>query len=221
MTLDELIEAFRREVDDTVNNPFLWDDDEIIFYANEAEQEACRRANLLIDSSNVEICLINIVAGEPNYDLDERVITVRRARLSSRSKPLKLISYKDLDESVAGWESNTGTPLYFFTDFDTNKLRLYPAPTADDTLILTVTRLPLFDLESGTDTPEINKRFHRSLLHWIKYRAYSKPDTETLDQEKSILFLQMFEAEFGPKSSAINEIFNSRNLPYDNYDGSF
>lgn len=219
MTLIELRDLFRREVDD-LDAPALWSDEEIYEFANDAQNEACRRARLLIDSSTVAICQITVAALASTAPLDSRIIFVRRARITGKNTPLDRASWRDLDESFPGWESHTGTVSHFVSDWETGKLRLYRIPTVQTVLNLTVARLPLADM--GTDdSPEINVRYHRSLVFWMKYRAYMKQDAETANPEKAKANLELFEQEFGRKSSAIDEEWIDRQQQTDTYDGTY
>lgn len=221
MTLGELICALRTERLDDTAEPFGWSDDELTAYLNDAQDEACRRARLLIDSSTAAICSIAITATKTLYALDPRVIFVRRAKLASRSKPLRFSSYLDLDEQCPGWEDRTGTVEILVTDFETGKLRTYRTPTGADTLKLTVVRTALAPMATGDDEPEIAPRFHRSLIEWACYRAYSKQDVDALDAKKAERALAEFEREFGPKSPAIDEIYQAMRQPFDGSDGRF
>jgi hypothetical protein len=204
MNLCELIKAAREESDD-VAKPYLWSDAEWTRYANEAENEACRRARLITDSRTPEVAEVEVTAGEAAYDLDERVLFVRRVKPDSRSQPLGKVSYKALDSGVPGWEDETGDPRGYITDQDTGVLRLYPSPTAADTLKLTVIRMPLNCMKDSNDAPEIASRFHHSLIYWMLHRAYSKQDAETKNEQKAANNLALFEQEFGKKSGAIDE----------------
>lgn len=220
MTLRELLEITRNELDD-VEGKYLWSDEELIEYAVDAENEAARRARLLIDSSTAAVRQIAVVAGTALYDLDERVIFIRRAKLASEELPLRRAQMTDLDQYLPNWEADTDTPTHFVSDYETGKVRLYPIPTANGTLNMTVVRLPLNDMNSLDDTPEINARYHRSLRYWLMYRAYSKQDTETKDEGKAMKNLALFEAEFGKKSSAIDEEWIEREQAYDPNAGVF
>lgn len=221
MTLEELITACRTERLDDTAEPFGWSDDELTGYLNDAQDEACRRARLLVDSSTAAICSIAITSAKVLYTLDPRVIFVRRAKLASRSKPLGFASYLDLDEQCPGWEDRTGTVELLVTDFETRKFRTYRTPTGADTLKLTVVRTALEPMAAGCDEPEIAPRFHRSLIEWACYRAYNKQDVDALDPEKAGRALAAFEQEFGPKSPAIDEIYQSMRQPFDGSDGRF
>lgn len=220
MKLKDLIAAFRDDVDD-LKKPYLWSDSQVKRYANWAVNEACRRARLLVDSTTQEIVEITIAADEAVYDLDPRVLFVRRAKLASRTQPLSKYSYKDLDRSAPGWEDSEGDPSHYITDYDSGKLRLYPAPTVDDVLTLTVVRLPLQDMEADNAEPEIKPHLHEALLYGMKYRAYMKQDSETKDGDKAAENLVMFEAEFGKPSTAIDENWIHQNHGADTEEGLY
>lgn len=219
MNLGAMITAFRREVDDTAP-PYLWSDAELMDHANEAEREACRRARLLMDSSTAAVCQIAVSNGTATYALDSRVIFIRRARLASETDPLVQMSYRDLDEQRYGWEDDTGTPTGYVLDWETGKLRFDYTPDADNTLNMTVIRDPLVEMNDVEDSPEINERYHRSLIHWMKYRAYTSDDDEKRDDAKAARALAWFEQEFGQKSAAIDEVFMSR-TSFTDMDGQY
>lgn len=220
MTLRELIDIFRREVDDDVE-PYLWTEEELIEYANDAEAEACRRARLLIDASTEAICQIAVVADTASYALDPRVIFVRRAKLAGSALPLARASVRDMDDAAPGWDTHTGTVRAYLSDVDTGRLRLYRTPTVDGVLHLIVVRLPLTEMVSLDDSPEIHVRYQRSLRHWMHYRAYSKKDAETKDDKLAAEGMALFEQEFGKKSSAIDEEWIAREQAYDCWDGTY
>jgi len=220
MKLEQLVALFRAEVDDTAA-PYLWTDPEVIDYAADAEMEACRRALLLIDSSTAATCQYTVAPGASVVTLDTRVLYIGRAKISGQNTPLsrRLVEFMDADKP--GWESDTGTPEAYITDWETGKIRLYPAWTAGGTLNLTVARLPLTEMDDlGGDEPEIRPEFHRSLRFWMLYRAYSKKDRETEDPEKAQANLALFEAEFGPRSSALAEEQRRMQQVYERYIGT-
>lgn len=220
MKVREIFDLFRNEVDDT-RHPPQWSDNELFEYLNDAENEAARRARLIVDSTTTAICQIPVVIGTSMYALDPRIIFIRRAKLASKSLPLGRKSYRDLDTCLPGWDSHTGTVQGFITDLETGKIRLYRSPTATDTLLLTVVRLPLQVMDDLDDTPEIHTRHHRNLRHWMRFRAYSKEDAETKDDAKAAKGLALFEQEFGKASTAIDELWIEQQQGYDPWDGTF
>jgi hypothetical protein len=223
MTFKDLLKAARLALRDTVglvDSDFSLTQEEALLYFNEAEQEACRRARLLTDSSTTAICSIAVTAGNALYSLDSRVLKVRRVKWSDADKPLSRISWKDLDANLAGWESHAGSVSGYITDFQKRKLRLYRTPEVNGTLALTVTRLPLADMAGLNDEPEIDLHLHIKLVPWVVYRKRSVEDTEMYDPRKAAAALADFEREFGPATTALQESFDETQ-PYDEYTGDW
>jgi hypothetical protein len=208
MTLSEIIAQFRVDSYDR-KSPYLWTDEEATDYANDAYVEAARRAHFLVDSSS-SLTQIPVVALDPIITIDERVIFLRRARLTLQSLPLKIYPTRVMDEVMPGWDASTNnsTPTVLIPDWESDKMRLYPTPILNDTLLLTAVREPLEPLVADSDVPEGPPRYHRKFVHWMLYRAYSRPDEETQDLKRADKQLAYFEAEFGEKVSARSERFS-------------
>jgi hypothetical protein len=204
MTLQDLITLFRNEADD-VAEPYLWSDEEAAEFANDAQNEACRRARLLVDSTSaVTQLLVDPLAGGV-IPLDPSIIFVRRAQVHGR-RPLRRMTMRDLDDMNPYWQNTQpGMPMAFIPDYQTGAIVLYPPPVEEGLLMLSVVRTPLDEMKDLLDTPEIAPRFHRSLRYWMLYRAYSKQDSQANDPKKAADSLALFEQEFGKKSSAIDE----------------
>lgn len=218
MKLLDLINITRLEMDDEDANSPLITNAEHIEFANDAELEACRRGRLIMDSTTTAIVQIAVVANTATYNLDPRVLSIRRAKLTGLL-PLKRRNLQDMDSQYAGWDdASASTPSVFMTD-DTGKIRLWPKPNATSTLSMIVVRSPLAEMNDVTDTPEIAARFHRSLRFWMMHRAYSKQDSQANDPKKAMESLAMFEQEFGKKSSAIDETWIQREQM--EFDGTF
>lgn len=218
MELRDLIAMVRNELDDATQ-PYLWTDQEFIEYFADAENEAARRARLLIDSSTTAICNIAVLANTAEYTLDSRVLFIRRATLDGEK--IHRASYRDLDEYVSKWQAETGVVSHFITDLNTNKIRLFPTPTVTGTINMTVVRLPLAEMNAIDDVVEIKAHYQRSLRFWAMYRAYMKQDTETFNKVRADTALDLFEAEFGKKSSAMDEEWIEREQAQNAFNGVF
>lgn len=203
MDLAGLIALYRIEADDHATPPHA-SDETLIAFAVEAEEEACRRAGLLRDSTS-KLCSLTVSSGDPIVEIDARIIDVMRARLASDPLAMPVLTLDDADELAPNWESETGKPRAAIVGYQSNALRLYPIPTANDTLRLTVTRLPMNPMEQDSDEPEIKASYHRALVQWMLYRAYSIQNSELLDPKKADKCLAAFESEFGKRQSARNE----------------
>jgi hypothetical protein len=222
MKLQELISLTRAAADD-VAVPYLCSDDELKEFANDAENEACRRARLVTDATTPSICEIAVTSGTSTYALDKRVIFVRRAKLNSQHQALRSVDYRDLDEQDPSWESaQNAKPRAWVRNWESQRIRLWPTPNANDTLRLRVVRSPLAPMVSlSADNPEIPERFHRGLVNWMLFRFFSKKDTQTQDDKRAAEYLALFEQEFGAKSSAIDETWINENHGHDSYEGLY
>lgn len=206
MKASKLIEVFRRDVLDTAK-PYLVSDDAALFYLNEAQTEAARRARLITDSTS-SVSTASVSAGDPVVEIDPRVVSIRRIRLTSKTEQLRKMQAREMDAVNPGWDASTSQsiPCFAILDYETNKIRLYPTPSASDDLQMTVVREPLDAMGFGSE-PEIAPRWHLSLIEWMKFRTYIDDDTELYDEKKAARALGLFEQEFGPKRSASDEAF--------------
>lgn len=225
MKLKELFTYVREDANDK-KVPYSWSDDRLKILANEAEVEACRRARLIKDSTTDEVSLLTLDANTTLYEVDPRVIFIRRAKLNSRTRPLQMTRTRDLDRDTPGWEANIGYLSHWVPDYDSAGLRFYrnvdpantlidPATGVSDFVRLTVVRQPLEEMAGPDDTPEILPRYHVKLTHWMLYRMFSKQDAEIYDADIAAKHLASFEAEFGPPSSAREEHWIDENFDYE------
>ena len=203
MTLEELIALYRADAFDQ-HEPYLCGDELLTLYANEAQDEACRRGQLLRDSIS-PICRVAYGAGAEHIALDGKIIDVLRARADGHA--MCLVSLDDMDRMMPSWQDDTqqGRPTYLVSGLATGALFLWPRPATDGIVALTVQRLPLKRLANDTDKPEIRPELHAALVNWILFRAYSRQDSELHDAQKAALALSRFEEEFGRKASGRNE----------------
>lgn len=220
MNLGQLIAAARADVDDTVV-PYKCTDEQFTRFANWAENEACRRGRLLLDSSTPEICTLNLAIGDDSVDLDERVLFVRRAKLVGRSVPLGRVSFRRLDREAPDWQSETGEIRAWVPDMADLQFRPYPIPTVASVVNLTVTRLPFEAMDAEDDAPEIRSHLHEALVHGMRYRYYTLPDEEMYDPKLAEQALGLFELEFGKKSSGLDEAWLSREADQLEDEGQF
>ena len=203
MNKGELRDRARREMKDTVK-PYFFSDEDLDTWLNEAEVEAARRALLLVDSTS-DAASAEVGAGDLGVELHPAVIYVRRARLASNGRPLVPIVSRTMDEQYPGWEAaQASTPLVFVPDWQTGYLRLHPPIKIADSVLMTVVRKPLAAMELDEDSPEIREHLHLKLLDWVKFRAYSTPDSDFFDPKKAERHEQAFIRNFG-QSAPIDE----------------
>lgn len=219
-TLNDLLEQARIDLDDP-EQPGNGDDSlslfktrELVGYINRAVDEACIRSELILDSDTPEVCEVAVAANQAKYDLDSRIILIKRAKLVSATRPLTKIDRDYLDAAHPGWEDRTGPPEQYLADMNQG-IRLYPTPENADTLRLTVWRRPLEPIPAhkGYQEPPIPPEDHYPLLHWVYYLALDRQDVDTYAPEKAMQHAQAFAQQFGRRKSAWEREFDRKSRP--------
>ena len=203
MTLEELIALYRAQSHDA-QEPYFCSDELLAMYASEAQDEACRRGELLRDSAS-PLSVISFAADAQAVALDSRIVRVISARVDGQR--VAVVSGTDMEMIRPEWQDDgaRARPTHLVSGMTTGMLHLWPIPAAPGTIRLTVQRLPLKPLANDNDKPEIRPELHRGLVEWMLFRAYSRQDTDLYNDAKAAIALGRFEAEFGRKTSGRNE----------------
>lgn len=203
MNLQEMIQLYRAQADDGEPDQ-LAHDSVLTIYANEAQEEACRRAQLLRDSTS-PLCKVAFAAGDESVALAPQVVRVLRAFVAGQA--VEVLSVEEMDCAMPGWQfqERQDVPQRLITGMTTGRLHLWPMPAAAGEIQLTVQRLPLSPLSGSTDQPEIRPELHKALVEWMLHRVYSTQDNELYNDAKAAVCLRRFEEEFGRKASGRNE----------------
>jgi len=203
MTLTQLIAAFRTDADDAAA-PYLWSDTEVTGWLNEAQDEAAIRGKLIFESSDTQICNISVTALLGSvYATHASIHEIVYASLTDSSGVVTKLELKDrieLDRIKPDWRTCTDKPEYLI--HQDKSIRLAGLINASYTVKLEVHRLPKAVLATGADVPEINSIHHATLVDWALYRAYLKPDSETLSPGKAQDALARFTDYFGERPNA-------------------
>lgn len=197
-TLLQIRTTTRTTLDDTSTTDQLWTDAELNEYINDAENQSCKIADLLIDSTTASISDITLVNGTGTYSISPLILKIFRAFVDGAAYPLIQTTKRVLDLTIPSWASAFGDERSFYVG-DTNKITIYKKPDGAGTLRLTVSRLPLVVLSVDGDIPEIDEQYHNGMADWALYRAYSKQDSKTLDPEKAEIHKNAFNERFGIK----------------------
>lgn len=193
--LEELRENILRDISDAVgsdSDSFLLSDKALVRYINDAQNKFASQTLCLRDETTPPVTEIVLVAGQETYALDSRVVAVHTVRSSTRRR-LKATTYGflagtygDMSRGYATeWCQNDGAPVYFYTDRETQRMGVYPAPSAEfiltnPKLFMQVSRLPLEQLvaEKLDAVPEVASQYHLDMLEWAAYRALMNSDIE-------------------------------------------
>lgn len=210
MTLEQLIVLYRAQSMDIANavggsgTDLLCSDELLTIYANEAQDEACRRAALLRDAVS-DMCTVTFAAGDEAVALNPKIVRALSARVDGN--PATVVSEEVMNHMHPAWMEDTrrASPTHLVSGVTTGMLHLWPIPASAGTVRLTVQRLPLKQMANDVDKPEIRQELHPALVDWMLYRAFSRLDTDLYNDAKAKIALDRFEAEFGGKTSGRNE----------------
>ena len=190
-------EALRRRVrllaqDTTL--PYLWQDEDIDDWLNEAQQEAAIRARLLraTPASHPALCEFSLTAGETAIALPEQLyeISYQEWVIGAERRPLKLVSREWMDTTLPGWRAMPAAEPDYLVQ-DRQALEVVPPPIADGAVLIEGYRLPE-PMGADDEEPGIPLAHHIHLVQWALHVGYSLPDAETFNPGKS----QAAEAEF-------------------------
>lgn len=199
MNLEALITAFRVDAKDH-SVPPLFDEEHVIAWLNEAQNEAAVRGRLLHESAHSAVCEVAVQAGLSTYRLHESLYEIDylafRPVGSDCAQPVALKSLGELDRMIPGWRTRSGRVE--FAVQDDLSLRLAMKPEANGTLLIEGYRLPLEPMATESDEPEIHAAHHRHLVNWALHRAFSVPDADAFDPNRAINAERAFTAYFGP-----------------------
>ena len=197
MTLEELIRRFRVLAMDNAQ-PYLFADEDVTDWLNDAQRQACIRGRLLREDANPAVCEIALTPGQRTYPLHKSVYEIINARIvpvSGRSRPVFLASREWLDENMPGWRDDHG-PAEFAIQDDTS-IRVVGVITTGDKLVIECYRTPLKVLANDVDKPEIHEAHHEHLIQWALHKAFSVVDAETFDAQRSERAENEFTRYFG------------------------
>ena len=197
--LNELRQAILRDVSDAVSGATdgaIWSDENLVRYINEGQNKFATMTCILRDETTPAVTQITLVEGQEQYDLDPRVVAILSARVErthlSRATYGGLFSNRgDTSPGYARTDRGSpGTPRAFYTDRETGRVGLYPAPDenwAGKVLQLRVARKPLEPLQYKKldSVPEISEDYQLDILEWAAWRALRNHDTDGENMAKA------------------------------------
>lgn len=163
----------------------------------------------VIGDSSKALCKVCVTEGTGSYSLSHKVLKIDYCYLESQGGTTLSQKTKGwLDRNYYQWRTAEGTPRYYLEE--RGKIIIVPKPnaafnsnTGQDTLNLSVYRLPLLSLDISLDNePEIPEEYHMALIDYVCYLCYAKQGSAAFDLEKSGRHLAIFTAKFGEELSA-------------------
>ena len=191
MDTGELLTLLRQELADTVE-PYLWSDEELLTYLNDAQTMLARKTDGIPDASTPVVTQLAITPGVEWYPLHAKVLKVRTAARLSDGGRLEVLTPETAERNGVRFNGTQGPVRVAVQGFEDRKLRVWPIPSVADTLSLAVFRTPLKSLLDAD--PEVAEHHHIHLLLWARSRAYLKQDAETFDKGRADDFEARFRA---------------------------
>lgn len=209
MNLGELLTELRENIlhdrSDQIAgaSDYMWSDDTLVRYINEAQRRFARRSRVLRDRTTPQCCQFTTVAGQDQYTLDQSVISVISVQMVGDKADLIKAGHSNFDtyrtpdnyyfdpSQLANLPP--GKPLAYDTDegmaedddgsLSAISLRLYPTiSTAYAGIVgqMRVIRLPLVEMhvDNLDAVPEIPRDHHLNMLDWAGYLALRAPDLD-------------------------------------------
>ena len=192
MDTTELVAVFRREMDDLVET-YLWADEDILRYIDDAQKMFCRRTEGIADATTPAVTRITVTTGTDWVELHPSILRIRDVTRYDTGRGVEVVNVEDM--ARRGWRfDRRPAPLQALViGAQAHKARVYPLAGEDVLLDLLVYRLPLTPLDDFDLPLEIDAEHHQHLLLWCKHLAYSKQDSETFDKTRA----SEFEVRFG------------------------
>lgn len=203
--LTELRENILHDRSDRVSGSpdYLWSDETLIRYINEAQRRFARKGLVIRDATTPEVAQVTLQTGVEYYPLHAATLAVISARLTgdaadlARAGHAAFDTYRQPDPYFFDPSQLTtlapGKPLAYSTDeylspddYDSHSvitLRVYPVPTATyngQIIKLRTLRLPLYELTASclSAIPEIPEDHHIEMLDWAAYLALRIVDVD-------------------------------------------
>ena len=197
-SVDDLIGQFRTQMDDNVE-PFLWDEDRIIEWIDEAQKVFAERTKIFQGSEILTV----LAADGGNVTIPSYVLEIRRAKYTGQVRALDILNFNDISRGslyddyginlTDDWEESTGTPRALVPDYKTDAGRLVPKPVADGTMTLYYARYPLKDITASSSKIELtDTRHQRLMVVYARAMAYGDHDADVYDPRAEVAKMDEF-----------------------------
>lgn len=181
-----MVSKFRSAMRD-VAEPFLWSDDAVIGYLNQARLELCYRAWGISDTIDLTFS-DGLLVEYPRY-----ILKIKAAYNAANGRAIPLRAYTEVSDPFS--PRTSGNPSCLLTGLEEGKLKAYPVPSTPVTVRLVVLRYPkVFVSAVDTQDIEMGDEAVAGLLYWMRHEAYSQEDSETYDRGQADYFYNKFTA---------------------------
>lgn len=202
MNLSDLRKSFRVKTGDLAS-PYLWKDEEIDGYINEALVEAVDRGLTVFDRDSFTV---DVEVGVTAYQLDASIIRVKEVWVTTKDGiVLDAPELMHPSRAYAGYERDVFSELSQDSQgyrVEEDGLFVLGADPAVSAVLSLVVHRYARTLEDDSDTPEIANMYHNRMLEWALKLAYLKQDADAFDPNASDRHDAEFSRTFGPPKTA-------------------
>jgi hypothetical protein len=217
--LSELREGILNDRSDQTSgdSDYLWTDETLIRYINEAQRRFACRSLVIRDATTPEVVDVVLQQGVDEYTLNAAVLAVISARVETDRHDMARAGHSVLNRanvSAESWDlalsstTTPGKPQVFSTDeqvveddagtLSAVTMRVFPTPSTDMDGVkikLRVCRKPLDKLVINNleATPEVPEDHHLEMLDWAAYLALRIVDQDAGSAPRAREFAQSFE----------------------------
>jgi hypothetical protein len=187
-----LHDQFRRDVDDRVA-PYLWSSDEVFGYLDDAQKLFCRLTGGIGDAST-SLTLLSYTAGAATLACSPLILKIRAAYDEATGTPVEIVNIEDMAARGMRFDGRSGPLRALVAGMEPASLHTWPLPAASGGVRLVVERLPLATISDFDQTLEVADHHQHGLSLWMRARAYTKQDADTLDARRADNFNTQFRA---------------------------
>jgi hypothetical protein len=175
MNVRDYISLIRERMSDT-EEPYMVSDPALLLYVQAAEDDMAFETRQFVSSSQ-PFCTIELLQGQSEADLSDRIITVRGAINVTTQAPLD-VNEHEFYESQLLLTSTPADICSVYIDTSENKLRATAPARVDTTILLSVEHYPPKRPYVPTDDMALPDDQLLALINHILYYIYSGEDTE-------------------------------------------
>lgn len=127
MTSGDLLELFRDEMADQAT-PYLWGDDLVFGYINDAQNRFCRLTDGISDATTAAVTQIAIAPAAQWYPYHSSITKLRQAYRADTGAPVDIINQEDMPTRGWRFDGSTGPLRALVLGIEAEQLRAYPVP---------------------------------------------------------------------------------------------
>lgn len=196
-----LVSRFRKDMADETA-PFLWSDEEVYGYADEAQRTLVREIGGIKDATS-SIAQLAVSVNAKSVKFADVILKIKTAYKLSDGREISVINVDDMPGLGIKFDGSTGPLRYLIIGMDDTQAFFHPIPNVADTLQCVIERLPRYTItvDQAPQALEVPEKHHMKLLDGMKAQAYNKQDAETFDKRKAEEFEGLF-ARYCAKAKA-------------------